>query len=486
MSTPKRPTGTLVTVAWVSEPRTGSTSSTSASEFLDEAGVATLDITWRGPVAYVRSVSVLGRSIPGLTLTLTPGETRRIEVALPQPPLLEVHGPATSQEGQVSVHILGDRALVVEDLGRFDLEKRRRVTFQTLSQGRCRVQVRVALGDPDEDPEHYRFTSAEQEVNLRPGQRSVVQPTYTAWARLKIRVLRPNGQQLSSAMAALRCSTPASHDCRQAHQDLTLSRISSFAFGEEEDPEQVPEPAPLLEAQWANEVVHLAPGTYKVLVAGNDPDLSALRAEVTLTPGEDRTLELKLEPAHQVEVQFPPPGELEDLDITVEGPPGASAAFLPDRLLRIRGLAAKDLVRVTTRGWFKGGEEPGGEQVVLRAGARHSSRFVRATHLEVRVTEPDGTPSDARLKVWAAPPSGLQTYRRAFGSRDPQARAWLTGDSVGRGPRLSSILDSSEEDGLRILRVLPGAHVLLAEGGEPTPVLVTAGKATRVQIKLRD
>ena len=181
-----------------------------------------------------------------------------------------------------------------------------------------------------------------------------------------------------------------------------------------------------------------------------------------------------------------PPAAAARLGVLIEGPPSASAKLEAGRILRVRGLLESDSVRVRAKRFA--GREVWGEQVLLRAGARHDLSLVQAGRLELVLRRPDGSKSDLEGDVVPETPAGLGHYRIYVSDQEEDPPTWFEGDSPGHFGRvvhglLTSIQDTSWEGDVQILQLLPGSHWIEVEA--PTglvriPLTVSAGQTVRV------
>lgn len=478
-----------VDVAWETHGAEGQSETRWWNGRTDASGDLRVELSWIGDSSYPALIRVRderGREAH-CQVPLSPGATLHRRLELPQTPILDVRKPVASAArvtGTVHVYVDGQRR---ESPGSFRDEGGERVVVSPQTTGACRVVVTALLYD--DKGRHQGRIYGEQQVDLRPGQRTLVDPTYVAMARVRVQVMSPSGTVAASSQFALRCGVATPHDCLEAHQGDRESLGGGFGFADEEEEakEEPPDPAPLLESRFGESEVFVYPGAWEVVATGPDPSLARGRASFSVKAGEVRTVQVRLEQARAIEVQIPEVPPSDETRVTIEGPPGAHV-HLEEELLRIEGLQEGDPVRVTLR--RRVGETAWGARVVLSPGAKHDARFVQAGVLELELRRPDGSPREVEWSVAPKPAPGLGSYRLETSTEDGVIEAWLAGDRQGRWGRvdlnpISSVVDSDEEGGLHTLAILPGEHVITLEreSGPPELIPVTIRSGQRVRIK---
>jgi len=476
-----------VDVSWGSQDPEGHQETLSERKQTGSDNVATFTVVWSGAPSTRISVQAFddrGRKC-ALDAPLKAGAILRQRFQLPVTPILEVRKPAAdglAMQGIVRIYVEEE---LIEAPGVFAGEGDVAV-FSPTTRGRCRVVVRARLFA--KDGELVSWVYGEQDVELEPGVRTLVTPAYVAMARVRVRVLRPDGTPLSASQVSLRCGEGPSHECQRDHHG---EHEQNFGFVDDEIGPQTVSPGPLLEGSAGGEEVFLRPGTYQVLASGNDPRLARGQARVTLEPGARKTLEVRLPLGLETEVRLPEPTPEELLTVVLEGPPGASAHVNASGVLLVRGLLESDSLRVSVS--RSDDERVWGEQVILRAGARHTVRMVRAGRLELRLRRPDGSQIDWDGRVVPETPAGLGRYRRVLTDDEVGEAKWFVGDEVGHygrveHPVVSSILDSDQDNEVSWFQVLPGEHWIEIEAPEGViriPVKVREEETVRVDRVLK-
>ena len=288
--------GAYVDLSWESVDAKGHEEILSRQGETGAGNALTFTIRWRGKPrtrVQIRANDERGRRVL-LERWVEPGASQRARLELPLTPILEVRKPPSrglDMQGTVQLYAGG---VLVETPGIFaqggDLG-----VFSPSTAGRCRVVIRAALFEENGDLAAWIW--GEQEVSLEPGVRVLVSPSYVAMARLRVRVLRRDGTPLQAAQVALRCASGPVHECQDEHHAEAfgaevLGRGGGLGYADHEDEPKgegkkpaVPDPAPLLASQSAEEWVFLRPGAYEVVASGNDPSLARGIAQICLRVG---------------------------------------------------------------------------------------------------------------------------------------------------------------------------------------------------------